>query len=442
VRLDEAVDEVARLGKTVHALQQRLDEQEALLPGKLLLLQQRYDEAVKLLQQTVERQPGSVEARWFLGEALVGSKHYAEALPHLRAGLMANDTHRLALMAQCEQALGHYAEAETYLLQLIAVRGEVRQEDLMALGSVQSELAPSRAIATLSQALALHPYNSAARYQLMDLLMHTGAYEQAMELATEGLARNPADISCFVSRAEAYFRRGHVEDEKALLHDLLLAQAKNRKDYNIYRLRGALFQRQANRATSAAEEQRALHEAIETYDDGLANVPAKFHAHLLAAKSRVLLQLQRFDEAVQAAQRAVAHHTNHVSNHLALALALLAARRWQAAGHAADRGMQWAGWGGRVWLTAITIFAHACAGKAPAAVRQKCAALADDLEVDSRHFTLSESWGTVCHILQEAVRSAPEVNAALVRDTMALLEQHLTPEQYQHAWGNLQMAEN
>jgi hypothetical protein len=103
--------------------------------------------------------------------------------------------------------------------------------------------------------------------------------------------------------------------------------------------------------------------------------------------------------------------------------------------------MQWAGWGGRVWLVAITIFAHACAGKELAAVRQKCAALADDLKVDSRHFTLSESWSTVCNILQEAVRHAPEVNAALVRDTIALLEQHLTPEQYQHAWGNLQVAE-
>jgi tetratricopeptide (TPR) repeat protein len=442
VRVDDVADEMTQLGQIVHALQQKLDEQEALLPGKLLLLQQGYEEAVKLLQQTVERQPTSVEAHWLLGEALVGMKRYAEALPHLHAGLVANEAHRLALVAQCEQALGRYAEAETYLLQLIAVRGETRQEDLVALGTVQSELAPSRAVATLSQALELNPFNSAARYQLIDLMMRTGAHEQAIELATEGLARNPADISCFVSRAEAYFRRGRSEDEKALLHDLMLAQAKNRKDYNIYRLRGALYQRQANRTDNAVEKQRALHQTLETYEDGLTNVPPKFHAHLLAAKSRVLLQLQRFDEAVKVAQRAVDHHANHVSNHLALALALLAARQWQAAVQAAERGMQWAGWGGRVWLAAITLFAHACAGKEPAAVHQKCMTLADDLKVNSRRFILSESWSTVCEVLKKAVSEAPDANRALVHDTIALLEQQITPEQYQHTWGNAPAAQH
>ena len=45
-----------------------------------------------------------------------------------------------------------------------------------------------------------------------------------------------------------------------------------------------------------------------------------------------------------------------------LAFARLAAKQWHQAAQAADRGMQWAGWGGKIWLTAIIIFAHACAG--------------------------------------------------------------------------------
>jgi tetratricopeptide (TPR) repeat protein len=382
----------------------------------------------------VAQQPDNPTGRWLFGEALFGARRYLEALPHLLAGLVVEDVSRLALVAQCEQALGRHAEAEAHLLRLIEVRGEARQEDLVALGSVQSTLEPGRARQTLTQALALNPYNSAVRYQLIDLETWTGAYERAIELATEGLTRNPADVGCFVSRAEAYFRRGRGEDEARIVRDLTAAQVKNHKDYNIYRLRGALYQRRASRARTSAEAQQALHQAIEAYEEGLSNIPPKFHAHLLAAESRVLLQLKRFDDAVAKAQQAVERYPGHVSNHLALAFARLAARQWPAAAQAAGRGVQWAGWGGRIWLTAITIFAHACTGDPPDTLRPQCAMLADELEADARHFALSESWSVVRDILSETAGRLPEARGTLVLDTIALLESTLTPEQYRCKW--------
>ena len=60
--------------------------------------------------------------------------------------------------------------------------------------------------------------------------------------------------------------------------------------------------------------------ALDAYEDGLSNIPVKFHAHLLAAESRVLVQLRRFDDAVKKAQGAIERYSGHVSNHLALAL--------------------------------------------------------------------------------------------------------------------------
>jgi len=271
--------------------------------------------------------------------------------------------------------------------------------------------------------------------------MRTGAYEHAIALATEGLHRNPADVGCFVSRAEAYFRRGHAEDDATILDDLATAQERNRKDYNIYRLRGALFQRRASRISPPAEGQRALQDALNAYEDGLANVPPKFHAHLLAAESRVLLQLKRFDDAASRAQRAVNHYPGHVSNHLALAFARLAAKQWKAAAQAAERGTQWAGWGGRVWLTAIGIFAHAFAGEEAMTLRQKCAALAEDLKIDARRFALSENWSVVRDVLHDATHRAADTSGALVTDTIALLEQSMTPEDYQRRWAESSGAE-
>ena len=433
-RLDTVAAEAHQQTVALHDLQRVIAQNEWLWPGKLLLSQRRYDEAIKVFQDALARAPEHPSLRWALGEALCGVRRYAEALPHLRAGLVTDDVVELALLAQCEQALGYYADAEAHLLHMIERRGEARQEDLVVLATVQSELEPDRAKHTLVQALALNPYNSAVRYQLIDLELRLGAYEQAIDLATEGVTRNPADVGCCVSRAEAYFRRGRSEDEERVLRDLATAQAKNRKDYNIYRLRGALHQRRASRAQQPAEVQQALQHALEAYAEGLTVVPPKFHAHLLALQSRVSLQLKRFDDAVAQAQRAVEHAPGHVSNHLALAFAHLAARQWYAASQAAERGMPWAGWGGKVWLTAIGIFAGACAGGLSALPHRQCALLADALEAEARHFTPSESWGVVRDMLREVSGQATDCGEALVTDTIALLEGVLTPEDYRSKW--------
>src|SRR5712691_1844125 len=437
-RLQAVTAEVQQCTQALQDMQQAMARSEWLWPGKLLLSQRRYDEAIKMFQEALARAPEHPSLHWSLGEALCGARRYAEALPHLRAGLVADDVTQLTLLAQCEQALGHYTEAEAHLLRILEVRGETRQDDLMALATVQSELEPTRARQTLLRALTLNPYNSAVRYQLIDLELRLGAYEQAIELATEGVTRNPADVGCCVSRAEAYFRRGRSDDEERVLRDLATAQAKNRKDYNIYRLRGGLYQRRASRAKQPAEVHQALQHALEAYAAGLTVVPPKFHAHLLALQSRVSLQLKRFDEAVAQAQRAIEHSPGHVSNHLALAFARLAARQWHAAAQAAERGMPWAGWGGKVWLTAIGIFARACAGGIPARLHQQCALLADALEAETRHFTPSESWGVVRDMLRDGAVHTTDCGAALVADTIALLEGVLTPEDYRSKWAAAQ----
>jgi tetratricopeptide (TPR) repeat protein len=133
-------------------MQQAMACSEWLWPGKLLLSQRRYDEAIKIFQEALTRAPEHPSLHWSLGEALCGARRYAEALPHLRVGLVADEVTQLALLAQCEQALGHYTEAEAHLLRILEVRGETRQDDLMALATVQSELEPARARQTLLRA--------------------------------------------------------------------------------------------------------------------------------------------------------------------------------------------------------------------------------------------------------------------------------------------------
>jgi len=188
--LETMAAEVQQYTQALRDLQQAMTRSEWLWSGKLLLSQRRYDEAIKMFQEALIRVPEHPSLHWALGEALYGARRYAEALPHVRTGLVTDDARQLALLAQCEQALGHYPEAEAHLLRILEVRGETRQDDLMALATVQSELEPARARQTLLRALTLNPYNSAVRYQLIDLELRLGAYERAIELATEGVTRS------------------------------------------------------------------------------------------------------------------------------------------------------------------------------------------------------------------------------------------------------------
>jgi hypothetical protein len=97
--------------------------------------------------------------------------------------------------------------------------------------------------------------------------------------------------------------------------------------------------------------------------------------------------------------------------------------------------MQWAGWGGRVWLTAIGLFANAFIGSEASTLRQQCMGLVTDLMTDDRYFALSESWDVVREVLQKTAESAADSRGALVMDTIALLERTFTPEQYRRRWG-------
>src|SRR5206468_313543 len=115
-RLETVTAEVQQCTQALHDMQQAMARGEWLWPGKLLLSQRRYDEATKLFQEALARAPEHPSLHWSLGEALCGARRYAEALPHLRAGLVADDVTQLMLLAQCEQALGGYAEAEAHLL--------------------------------------------------------------------------------------------------------------------------------------------------------------------------------------------------------------------------------------------------------------------------------------------------------------------------------------
>ena len=84
--------------EALHDMQQTMARSEWLWPGKLLLSQRRYDEAIKIFQEALTRVLAHPSLHWALGEALCGVRRYAEARPHLQAGLVADDVTRITML--------------------------------------------------------------------------------------------------------------------------------------------------------------------------------------------------------------------------------------------------------------------------------------------------------------------------------------------------------
>ena len=88
-RLDDTATQHATVATAVEEMRRLMAQNTWLIPGKMLLLQHRYDDAIKLFQETLASQPDDPQLHWLLGEALCGSKRHLEALPHLRLGFHA-----------------------------------------------------------------------------------------------------------------------------------------------------------------------------------------------------------------------------------------------------------------------------------------------------------------------------------------------------------------
>ncbi len=71
-RLEAVAAETHQFAQALHDMQQAMAYNEWLWPGKLLLSQRRYDEAIKVFQDALARAPEHPSLRWSLGEALCG----------------------------------------------------------------------------------------------------------------------------------------------------------------------------------------------------------------------------------------------------------------------------------------------------------------------------------------------------------------------------------
>ena len=244
------------------ALRQRPDSIKALTAvGRGLIAVGRPDEAEELLRRAVRLDPRDTRSRQNLAESLRKQERFVEAVEWYRAVLAIDDEF-----------------APPYAGMGIALFGARRYEEAIAALERALSLDPR-----LPTAAALHLYLGRAARELGRFDEAAGHLQRAAEI-------EPANVEPLLELANLRSRQGRSEDADRIL-DRVRASGPDA-------LASVLAAAEALRA------QREITEAITTYRTALEIDPN--YAPALAGLGIALLQSERYEEAIEALEQAVA----------------------------------------------------------------------------------------------------------------------------------------
>jgi len=331
-------EQMSGLKNEIETMRQQLRSSDALLHGKLLFYQQKYDEAASLFDEVVKEDPSNPQNRYWLGLSLLRNGDARKALPHLtEAANTAGDPEFWKVLGEAEFKLRMPEQAAHHFQKALESGIRNKEETMMLLAKAQLQFDRELAKSTLRKMVDENPYNGNAVDALVDILIEEGDYNQAIDVCDRALAHNSRNWIIYPRRAEALLLRDSPGDQEKARKDLDKARLGNPRDYNIYRIEGQYLTRQALATTDQIERQNLLRKAIKVYKDGLELIPGGYKAAFNAALSFVYILLKELEQAEQAARDAVKAYPDHINNHLALCAALLANKRWPALQRAAQK---------------------------------------------------------------------------------------------------------
>jgi tetratricopeptide (TPR) repeat protein len=186
--------------------------------GELFFRDEKFDEAIKYLNEALRIKPDFADAHNNIGAALVRQGKFDEAIQHLTEALQINpasaDAHAnlgfaFAKIGDVQKAIEHYLAS----LQINPAQPDT-QFNLANLFIEKGDL--DQAVSHYQQALLLKPDYLEARSNLAKALANQGKLEQAIELWQQLLQTNPNEPVVHNNLATAYYRLGDFD--KAVSH--------------------------------------------------------------------------------------------------------------------------------------------------------------------------------------------------------------------------------
>lgn len=292
--------------------------------GTLLLTRGQFEDARARAQKVLDADPKNVDALLLVANATAGLKDLQGAMRQAEAAIKLNPTNSqtYATLGKLEMASGNAAEAERAFKRAIELAPSLTAPRLALANFYWSQGRPETE-ATLTDTLQIDPNNETAHNALAILYLATGRVVQA-EPHLKAVVATSTNPEAKIFLADYYLRlqpRRFSESER-LLGDHALA----------------------NNAAAKLQMAQLRHlqgkdaEAEEIVDSVIKAAPKNGAA--LASKARFLIGRKKPDEALVAAQAAVAAEPNLADAHFALGSAFSAKRDVAAASTAFKQVLQ------------------------------------------------------------------------------------------------------
>lgn len=286
----------------------------------------RFDEAVKVRQESVRLLPNESHYHYNLALALAGAGRAEDAIRHYRLSLqlLPNEprTHNnlavlLVQQGRNTEALTHYAEAAR-------LQPQAAQYHYNYGVALMREKRPGEARAAYEAALRIQPDHPDSHFNLGALCLNEGKVDEALTHYDAALRAKPDDTEYALGRAGALLRARRTADAFAQFEQVL-----TREPRSIDALFGA-------GSSLAALGQRT--QALERYAAVLREAPQHTGANF--KMGNVLLDLDRVAEAITHFETLLRSAPNDAEAHHNLGIAFARLERWEDARREFDAALR------------------------------------------------------------------------------------------------------
>ena len=313
-RMQEALTD---LKQQVEHNTQTIRSSDTLLQAKLLLYQDKFDEAASLFAETLENDPADPQLNYWCGLAFLKGGDAEAASTYLGRAARARqaDATILETYADCLVACSKHLEAAKQFTLTLAAGPKNLEMVRRKLGQSQLRFDASAGEQTLKNLLVDNPANVPVIVPLARAYLDQGRLDEAIAICDRALQAVPTLHNVLPLRAEALLKRNSPGDEAIAQVDLHKAESNRNIGFHANRVRGEWLLYRAMSLADPTDRRAKLLEARAQLELGIQRAAknAKVQAQLRALLAMSLLLLGELEGALEAAKQAkdsVAHYFN------------------------------------------------------------------------------------------------------------------------------------
>jgi tetratricopeptide (TPR) repeat protein len=432
----------SKIEDTCRSSSSTLVVQDLLLSGKVLLWTGKPEKALEPLDTAVSLDKDNPEVRKFRGMCLVqtGRERIVEAIGDLEFALssavLQNDASTYLELARAYLASGDYASAADRARKANLFGHPSREQtQLIEADSLRGIRKYDEAAAIYDNIIVANPRCTPAVLRKAEMLFERGDLDGEIALLNKAVDDNSNVSKYHVFLGAAHAERNSPNDWNIALGQFDEAEKVSKTDWDLWYYKGRAYLRRWLSLGCVGSEMDLLDRAKECFRRGEQISKRTGISRFSNQISRIDLLAGRVDDAVAEARRSVDANSSYVQNHLALAVALLASKRWPDAVAAAETGlMQARNAPGMIWCSYFVLLGKALQRFDVASLRNEVDQVLREIENAPFFDIKGWDWAITERVISDEVSRLPENTIEMLADMRRALENPALARSIRQRW--------